>query len=483
MDSENVDDDLKGLPDAVLAAAKDGESSVLQGFASTAQLEPESSTGCVPDEFDSVEGQIALDSFLSGGSERPLMELLARMEGLNVDDCVLRSQPWKPPFEGDETRLKFLGAVDQLVDLQDHYNFLSKPAKPDLKHASAQLRRQEISNGKQDTNDAGSMVVNVPAPELLASSQESEGYIAPDEAFHYDNLPADGQQFRLLGLGPRNKHGAISSLQLETFGIDNAPPFFAISYVWNNPERVVPMTCNNQRLMITNSLGRAMEKLVPWSRGTYLWADAICINRDNIAERNHQVTLMGKIYSRASKVLAHLEDNSSAEDDLTDWSAVSLMTLLNRIWLNEPSQSPRSDSEWTKLLATNRDNTTIWESLAAFWMNSWFTRCWIVQEAVLPDNVVLFYGETNCSLNAVTTLWDLTQRHELPSIMRYSVLADMYTACRTLSLVGSFKKLRDLQKKPSVTGATPESLRHVTDNDSGQNQLVALDHDLVRDSL
>lgn len=73
------------------------------------------------------------------------------------------------------------------------------------------------------------------------------------------------------------------------------------------------MTCNHKKFMITNSLGRALETLVPWSRGIYLWADGICINQGNIAERNHQVTLMGDIYGRASKVLAHLGDGRSTE--------------------------------------------------------------------------------------------------------------------------------------------------------------------------
>lgn len=140
------------------------------------------------------------------------------------------------------------------------------------------------------------------------------------------------------------------------------------------------------------------------------------------------------------------------------------MTLLNRIWLTEPSLSSRSDSEWMKILAINHDNAAMWECLVLFWMNPWFTRCWILQEAVLADSVVLFYRTAICSLNAITTFWDLTQRHELPGIMRYSSLADVYMACRTMSLVGSFKRLRELHQKPSVTGATPESLRHIKDD-------------------
>ena len=40
--------------------------------------------------------------------------------------------------------------------------------------------------------------------------------------------------------------------------------------------------------------------------------------------------------------------------------------------------------------------------LSVIWMNPWFTRCWILQEAVLTDSVVRFYGTAICSLNAIT---------------------------------------------------------------------------------
>ena len=275
----------------------------------------------------------------------------------------------------------------------------------------------------------------------------------------------------------------LSSLTLHIFDINDAPPFYVIFYVWHDPELEVSKTCNNRKLMITNSLGSALEKLVPWSRGTYLWTDGICINQSNIAERNHQVTLMGNIYGRASKVLAYQGDSGPTEDDSSDWSAVIFMTLLNRIWLNQPKPSSRSDSEWMKVLAINHDNAAMRESLVSFWMKPWFTRCWIMQEAMLADNVVLFYGKAICSLNAVTTFWDLAQRHELLAITRYSSLADINRACRYMSLVGSFKRLRELHKKPSVTGATLESLRQLREDGGNQKVTGTKDHRFTCDSL
>ena len=437
MDPEKPGNDTKALSDTIVGDAKNDEDSILLDAASTAQPGPELRTGNGPDVFDGIEGQIALDSFLSGSSERPLMELLARVEGLNVDDCVLRSQPWEAPAKGDGGQLEFLGAVDQLVDPNDHYSSLSDAIKSDLEPGAAQAHNQQISSEDQRIVAANSTVTDVPTPAFLSFQQASSSYVEPDEIFEYDDLPTDGRHFRLLGLEPLDEHGHISSLKLHTFHISDAPPFHAVSYVWHSPELVVPVTCNHKKLMITNSLGRALEKLIPWSRDTYLWADGICINQGNIAERNNQVTLMGDIYCRASKVLAHLGDGRPTEDDSSNWLAVSVMNLLNRIWLTEPNPSSRSESEWMKVLAVNHDNAAMWESLVLFWMNPWFTRCWILQEAVLADSVVLFYGTAICSLNAITTFWDLTQRHKMPAIMRYSPLADVYMACRTMSLVGS----------------------------------------------
>jgi hypothetical protein len=40
-----------------------------------------------------------------------------------------------------------------------------------------------------------------------------------------------------------------------------------------------------------------------------LWIDALCIDQENVSERNHQVQQMGEIYSHAQHVLAWLDQN------------------------------------------------------------------------------------------------------------------------------------------------------------------------------
>jgi len=47
-----------------------------------------------------------------------------------------------------------------------------------------------------------------------------------------------------------------------------------------------------------------------------LWADAICIDQQNIEERGTQVQLMGMIYWKADRVLVWLGQNIAENDRL-----------------------------------------------------------------------------------------------------------------------------------------------------------------------
>ncbi|KAK0516942.1 hypothetical protein JMJ35_000097 [Cladonia borealis] len=366
MDPEDAGHDPKPLLNTVVGDANDDESSGPPKASSTAQPGPELHIKNGPDVFDGIEGQIALDSFTQW------------------------LRPWEPPVEGDGAQLEHLGAVDQLVDLEDHYGSLSNTNKLHLEPGAAQVHNREISNGDQQSVAVSSTATNVPGLEPITLQRASTGYIEPEEIFEYDDLPTDGQHFRLLGRGPPDEHGKISSLTLHTFDINDAPPFYAISYVWHDQQLEVPMTCNHKKLMITDSLGSALEKLVPWSCGTYLWADGICINQGNIAERNHQVSLMGSIYGRASKVLAHLGDSGPTEDDSSDWSpskAPGVGVTANpkaksRVGnYNGPGEAPEAKTRLVKkgqrtLGIDKCERDCGWQSRVTKAVNSWRQRRW-----------------------------------------------------------------------------------------------------------
>ena len=58
-------------------------------------------------------------------------------------------------------------------------------------------------------------------------------------------------------------------------------------------------------MRIADSLSSALSNLAE-EHSKLWWIDALCINQDDVEEKNEQVKLMCKIYSKAKKVYAWL---------------------------------------------------------------------------------------------------------------------------------------------------------------------------------
>jgi hypothetical protein len=94
--------------------------------------------------------------------------------------------------------------------------------------------------------------------------------------------------------------------------------------VWGCSNRTQLITCNGKELRITPNLEIALRAVRRLTKRTLLWADAICIDQDNLKERNHQIRLMTKIYSSAKQVLVWLGHSHIAESAF--WTAHRLAT-------------------------------------------------------------------------------------------------------------------------------------------------------------
>ncbi|OCL11348.1 heterokaryon incompatibility, partial [Glonium stellatum] len=57
---------------------------------------------------------------------------------------------------------------------------------------------------------------------------------------------------------------------------------------------------------ITRNCEAALQTLRSEGEERISWVDAICINQDDIQERNSQVRLMPAVYHQATRVLAYL---------------------------------------------------------------------------------------------------------------------------------------------------------------------------------
>jgi hypothetical protein len=82
--------------------------------------------------------------------------------------------------------------------------------------------------------------------------------------------------------------------------------YMCLSYVWGSPNIQHKILVNDADFWVRSNLWDFLciaKKVYPRMA---FWIDAICIDQTSITERNHQVSLMGDIYSQARRVIASL---------------------------------------------------------------------------------------------------------------------------------------------------------------------------------
>jgi Heterokaryon incompatibility protein (HET) len=138
---------------------------------------------------------------------------------------------------------------------------------------------------------------------------------APAQAleYQYDPLP-DSQFIRMLTLYPGAPGDPLKG-ELKPFNIASREEYESLSYVWGEKERRYEIICDGKHLGLTSSLHSALRQLRWPDRPRRLWADQICINQKNKAERSQQIQFMNHIYKNASHVLVWLgsDDQGIAE--------------------------------------------------------------------------------------------------------------------------------------------------------------------------
>ncbi|KAK8183560.1 heterokaryon incompatibility protein-domain-containing protein, partial [Phyllosticta capitalensis] len=106
-------------------------------------------------------------------------------------------------------------------------------------------------------------------------------------------------QFRVLKIHP-GATGAPLEADLVHASLTDAPQYQALSYTRGSPEPPFYMSCNGVEMRITKSLHDALCNARKEGETLTIWADAVCINQKDVAEKSVQVALMREIYARAN---------------------------------------------------------------------------------------------------------------------------------------------------------------------------------------
>jgi hypothetical protein len=151
----------------------------------------------------------------------------------------------------------------------------------------------------------------------------------PTRTFRHQRLDTTTEQIRLFRILPRERDRDPIRGILQKFDIQSSPPFIALSYTWG-PERLKQfISIDESSFEIRENLWHFLSVYEALDQGdsrqhipnglecgalkaSFLWIDQICIDQSQVAERSHQVHLMGEIYRRAKEVIAWIPDVSDA---------------------------------------------------------------------------------------------------------------------------------------------------------------------------
>jgi len=89
--------------------------------------------------------------------------------------------------------------------------------------------------------------------------------------------------------------------------------------MWGDVEDQRVVFVNNKRFEVRRNLYDFLCLARKLSITDTLWIDAICINQEDVEERNKQVQLMGEIYEKAGQVLIYPGPLPKGLRDLSFW--------------------------------------------------------------------------------------------------------------------------------------------------------------------
>lgn len=210
--------------------------------------------------------------------------------------------------------------------------------------------------------------------------------------FTYQHL-ADGE-FRLLAIEPADNIRSPLKARLTHASMTTPPSYHALSYTWGPPDPALYMLCEGSQMRITKSLHDALCQLRRRDEAITVWADAVCINQVDDAEKSRQVALMREIYARASFLFIWFGHPAQPDDAGLAFEALGTLEEIflrhagaDHLRLPWPEEHGARYAEWglkadEDIIGSPDIRAEHWEALGRFYLAPWFSRVWIFQEAV-----------------------------------------------------------------------------------------------------
>lgn len=248
--------------------------------------------------------------------------------------------------------------------------------------------------------------------------------------------------------------------QLEEVDIEEAQKreFTAISYNWGDPiwrpegqqssearayrDPEFEIEVNGQPFLVRRNLYILLFRYRCFTDAENIWIDALCINQNDVNERNAQVSMMSDIYHKADVVFIWLGPNDQDStvalrliealgrslDQKLDKSDCPVFPFLTGLAVRGPEPVFNSQHIFD-FLELSPFTAHQWKAIGRFLQRPWFNRVWTMQEDCLASTAIFYCGVESC---------------------RYTYLR---TFVKLVSTLGWSKPLRRIAGTPGVSSA------------------------------
>lgn len=167
--------------------------------------------------------------------------------------------------------------------------------------------------------------------------------------------------------------------EMHEVALSSKPKYVALLYTWDRDGRYAHIECNKMPMRVGRNLWDFLNRYqhcnLDEHQGDLIWIDAVCINQENVQERNHQVDQMREVYSSAASVIVWL-----GEDEADVGPAFRALYRSARLGFQQDEDLDAFTSE-----AEGR-------SLIKLFQRPYWKGVWTVQEFVLAQEIEMLCG-------------------------------------------------------------------------------------------
>ena len=191
-------------------------------------------------------------------------------------------------------------------------------------------------------------------------------------------------------------------------------PYDCLSYAWGTKHETHVLWLDGHKIAIGENLDLALRALRYEDKPHGIWVDFVCINQNDLKEREEQVKIMFDIYRGAARVVAYLGGAADGSERFLD-----LYVKIHQA----NAAAKRSDSEsgdrtfhfmTGELHGLPPFDSDEWNIVGNVLLRPWFSRVWIIQEALAAKELHVVCGHWVLAGQPFFRTFDIMNARGLP---------------------------------------------------------------------